>query len=264
MQGRIAKAVFSSSQQDHLSFAFEDYLRTNLRFGAHSPPQHERAGAIVCKHWLRGLCKKGDHCEFLHEYNLKRMPECWFFNKHGYCSNGEECLYLHIDPDARVGVPSADKSTCGKRCVNSGWQVFVRRVWNARMPTPNTSSLHSHPYEDKNENLYERKRQLRSLRRNPGIGTSLMLLATSAMRRAIMQITARKDAETTKQMQGYLLGSSARREVPLALAQGLQRLSWSQTLRKRGNKGTELVNSYISLRCSMATNMAFAHASSCL
>ena len=57
---------------------------------------------LVCKHWLRGLCKKGDHCEFLHEYNLRKMPECNFFSRNGYCSNGDECLYLHIDPKSRL------------------------------------------------------------------------------------------------------------------------------------------------------------------
>lgn len=34
---------------------------------------------IVCKHWLRGLCKKGDQCEFLHEYDMTKMPECYFY-----------------------------------------------------------------------------------------------------------------------------------------------------------------------------------------
>lgn len=57
--------------------------------------------AIVCKHWLRGLCKKGESCEFLHEYNLKKMPECWFFSNYGECSN-PECMYLHIDPESKV------------------------------------------------------------------------------------------------------------------------------------------------------------------
>ncbi|KAK1347639.1 YTH1-like cleavage and polyadenylation specificity factor [Hamiltosporidium tvaerminnensis] len=56
--------------------------------------------AVVCKHWLRGLCKKGIQCEFLHEYNLKKMPECWFFSKYGECSN-PECTFLHIDPNSR-------------------------------------------------------------------------------------------------------------------------------------------------------------------
>ncbi|CAH7686152.1 hypothetical protein PPACK8108_LOCUS20766 [Phakopsora pachyrhizi] len=56
----------------------------------------------VCKHWLRGLCKKGSGCEFLHEYNLRTMPECWFFGKYGFCSNGDECMYLHVDERMRV------------------------------------------------------------------------------------------------------------------------------------------------------------------
>ncbi|MBW0494400.1 hypothetical protein O181_034115 [Austropuccinia psidii MF-1] len=56
----------------------------------------------VCKHWLRGLCKKGASCEFLHEYNLRTMPECWFFGKYGFCSNGDECMYLHVDERMRV------------------------------------------------------------------------------------------------------------------------------------------------------------------
>jgi len=38
---------------------------------------------VVCKHWLRGLCKKGDDCEFLSEYDLSKMPECYFFSKFG-------------------------------------------------------------------------------------------------------------------------------------------------------------------------------------
>ncbi len=36
---------------------------------------------IVCKHWLRGLCKKGDQCEFLHEYDMSKMPECYFYSR---------------------------------------------------------------------------------------------------------------------------------------------------------------------------------------
>src|SRR5690349_18672367 len=59
-------------------------------------------GSLVCKHWLRGLCKKGETCEFLHEYNLRKMPECNFFVRNGYCSNGDECLYLHIDPQSKL------------------------------------------------------------------------------------------------------------------------------------------------------------------
>jgi cleavage and polyadenylation specificity factor subunit 4 len=67
--------------------------------------------AKVCKHWLRGLCKKGDACEFLHEYNLRRMPECWWFAKYGYCASGEECLYIH--PKERKGeCPDYKRGFC--------------------------------------------------------------------------------------------------------------------------------------------------------
>jgi cleavage and polyadenylation specificity factor subunit 4 len=26
-----------------------------------------KRGTVVCRHWLRGLCMKGDNCEFLHQ-----------------------------------------------------------------------------------------------------------------------------------------------------------------------------------------------------
>ncbi len=71
------------------------------------PPQssasHNRDGQkrTVCKHWLRGLCKKGDGCDYLHEYDMRTMPECRFYATFGYCdaaAGGErECLYLHRD-----------------------------------------------------------------------------------------------------------------------------------------------------------------------
>ncbi|KAH8128000.1 hypothetical protein FP744_10001070 [Trichoderma asperellum] len=77
--------------------------------------QHPSGGlnSLVCKHWLRGLCKKGEQCEFLHEYNLRKMPECNFFMRNGYCSNGEECLYLHVDPLSKLPpCPHYDMGFC--------------------------------------------------------------------------------------------------------------------------------------------------------
>ncbi|CRK43646.1 hypothetical protein BN1723_005753 [Verticillium longisporum] len=93
-------------------------------------PAHTHAGrgpSLVCKHWLRGLCKKGAHCEFLHEYNLRKMPECNFFTRNGYCSNGEECLYLHIDPQSKLPpCPHYDMGFCplGPACAKK----HVRRA----------------------------------------------------------------------------------------------------------------------------------------
>jgi hypothetical protein len=70
------------------------YLQGHCPLGPACPDKHTTANSnsnfnnLVCKHWLRGLCKKGESCEFLHEYNLRKMPECNFFVRNGYCSNG--------------------------------------------------------------------------------------------------------------------------------------------------------------------------------
>ncbi|KAL0580369.1 RNA-binding component of cleavage and polyadenylation factor [Marasmius crinis-equi] len=88
------------------------------------PRERERL-ATVCKHWLRGLCKKGDACEFLHEYNLRRMPECWWFAKYGYCSAGDECLYAH-PKERKIECPDYNRGFCklGPTCPRK----HVRRV----------------------------------------------------------------------------------------------------------------------------------------
>lgn len=52
--------------------------------GFNCPYRHIKGErVIVCKHWLRQLCNKGDECEFLHEYDMGRMPVCYFFQKFG-------------------------------------------------------------------------------------------------------------------------------------------------------------------------------------
>ena len=37
--------------------------------------------SVLLQHWLRGLCKKGDQCEFLHEFDMSKMPECYFYSR---------------------------------------------------------------------------------------------------------------------------------------------------------------------------------------
>ncbi|KPI45259.1 mRNA 3'-end-processing protein YTH1 [Cyphellophora attinorum] len=73
----------------------------------------------VCKHWLKGLCKKGDACDYLHEYNLRKMSECQFWNVHGYCQNGDECLYVHVKEGSKLPMcEDYNKGFCaaGPRC----------------------------------------------------------------------------------------------------------------------------------------------------
>jgi cleavage and polyadenylation specificity factor subunit 4 len=73
----------------------------------------------VCKHWLKALCMKGDNCDYLHEYNLRKMSECQFYNQNGYCQNGDECLYLHVKEESRLPLcEDYNKAFCekGPRC----------------------------------------------------------------------------------------------------------------------------------------------------
>ncbi len=59
------------------------------------------------------FARKATPCEFLHEYNLRKMPECNLFVRNGYCSNGDECLYLHIDPQSKLPpCPHYDRGFC--------------------------------------------------------------------------------------------------------------------------------------------------------
>ncbi|XP_011912496.1 PREDICTED: cleavage and polyadenylation specificity factor subunit 4 isoform X3 [Cercocebus atys] len=60
----------------------EFFLKAACGKGGMCPFRHiSGEKTVVCKHWLRGLCKKGDQCEFLHEYDMTKMPECYFYSK---------------------------------------------------------------------------------------------------------------------------------------------------------------------------------------
>ncbi|CAJ0915695.1 17543_t:CDS:2 [Entrophospora sp. SA101] len=117
------KTLFFSDKKD-FKFDFEDFVKNELGVGVQKPfPQREicqdyvrgvcHRGTscryehiikkfIVCKHWLRGLCMKGDEqCEYLHEYKLSRMPKCIYFNLFGVCQNAN-CIYSHIEKDHEI------------------------------------------------------------------------------------------------------------------------------------------------------------------
>ncbi|KAI9907925.1 hypothetical protein PsorP6_003241 [Peronosclerospora sorghi] len=88
-------------------------------FGHQTVKKDFKRGTVVCRHWLRALCMKGDNCEFLHQYDMSKMPECRWgmecqvpecpfrhvpdeervecaFYKQGFCSHGSSCRYRHI------------------------------------------------------------------------------------------------------------------------------------------------------------------------
>ncbi|XP_017667302.1 PREDICTED: putative cleavage and polyadenylation specificity factor subunit 4-like protein [Lepidothrix coronata] len=87
--------------------------------GVQGPSRHGgRAKTAVCRHWLRGLCKRGDGCDFLHEHDATGMPECYFYSKFGECSN-KDCPFLHVDATpSTMGCPWYDRGFCrhGPRC----------------------------------------------------------------------------------------------------------------------------------------------------
>lgn len=60
--------------------------------------------SVVCKYWFWGRCKQGDGCEGLHRYDLARMPECQFWQKHQKCErlDNEHEVILHISLFATV------------------------------------------------------------------------------------------------------------------------------------------------------------------
>ncbi|XP_072531017.1 cleavage and polyadenylation specificity factor subunit 4 [Salminus brasiliensis] len=91
----------------------EFFMRAACLKGGMCPFRHiSGEKTVVCKHWLRGLCKKGDQCEFLHEYDMTKMPECYFYSKFGECSN-KECPFLHIDPESKIkDCPWYDRGFC--------------------------------------------------------------------------------------------------------------------------------------------------------
>ncbi|KAJ7969088.1 30-kDa cleavage and polyadenylation specificity factor 30 [Quillaja saponaria] len=54
----------------------------------------------VCRHWIRGNCKKGDDCRFLHQYVKDRFPVCKYFKLYGKCSE-QDCLFKHTNEDIK-------------------------------------------------------------------------------------------------------------------------------------------------------------------
>ena len=95
------------------------HLKGRCDRGVSCPYRHIKGDrTVVCKHWLRGLCKKGDMCEFLHEYDMSKMPECYFYSKYNSCTN-KECPFLHIDPESKIkDCPWYDRGFCrhGPNC----------------------------------------------------------------------------------------------------------------------------------------------------
>ncbi|GBE59014.1 zinc finger (CCCH type) motif-containing protein [Babesia ovata] len=65
--------------------------------------------SVVCRHWLKGMCMKGEFCDFLHQLVYSRMPPCRLFEKNGFCIDNQRgnCIFQHIVEQPDSG-PSQD------------------------------------------------------------------------------------------------------------------------------------------------------------
>ena len=112
-------------------FATGEEAEPVLTSAKHDP----RLRTVVCRHWLRDLCMKGSACEFLHMYDLSKMPlcrhgerckvhdcpfrhiseanrlECVFYSQ-GFCIHGPFCRYKHVRRE-RVDLPEVADFTLG-------------------------------------------------------------------------------------------------------------------------------------------------------
>ena len=79
---------------------------------------NSRRHKVVCKYWLKDLCKRGDDCDFLHKLDHSRMPECHMFVTMGECNN-KDCILQHISPEQKTtDCPWYARGFCkhGPRC----------------------------------------------------------------------------------------------------------------------------------------------------
>mmetsp|Transcript_11520 Transcript_11520/g.19257 ORF Transcript_11520/g.19257 Transcript_11520/m.19257 type:complete len:187 (-) Transcript_11520:49-609(-) len=100
----------------------------------------------------RGLCKKGDSCEFLHEYDLQRMPECQFMKTHGECLN-PDCTWRHIIPEDKSFAKACiwyERGFCrhGPKCRHKHVKKEVCVNWLAGFCPVGPSCDKGHPVPD--------------------------------------------------------------------------------------------------------------------
>ena len=49
---------------------------------------------------VKGLCMKGDLCNYMHQMDPDRMPECEAFNATGRCYD-PDCMFRHVEQQDR-------------------------------------------------------------------------------------------------------------------------------------------------------------------
>lgn len=83
---------------------------------------------IVCRHWLKHECQRGDACTYLHEMDFSRMPECDL----GANCNRPGCIFKHPPKMHDVGVGVESSCVEGVSFLQAGllslWQALQIHV----------------------------------------------------------------------------------------------------------------------------------------
>jgi len=145
----LDQVLYPTRNPPHFAFKFDDFLKREYKVGVdgeqatceadrqgHCPlgascsKKHDGGSGgggkssfnrLICKHWMRGLCKKGATCDFKHEMNLRDERECPEFARWQSCPNADDCLYLHVDPMHRRPLcPAFARGFCplGPHCAD--------------------------------------------------------------------------------------------------------------------------------------------------
>ncbi|KAF1332730.1 Cleavage and polyadenylation specificity factor cpsf30-like, partial [Globisporangium splendens] len=131
---------FEALLPDDANDAADDDKMDGSGGGAPGGKKDFKRGTVVCRHWLRALCMKGDNCEFLHQLAREECPEtadfslqskvadeenvkrrkaqpvnefykiaiCKHWEKQGSCPFGDECHFAHGEKELRP-FPKGEK-----------------------------------------------------------------------------------------------------------------------------------------------------------
>ena len=69
---------------------------------------------LVCVHWIKQRCTRGETCDYLHSYDADKLPICRYFTQNGSCHKEPECVYRH--PKATDAVTAVGGNKKAERC----------------------------------------------------------------------------------------------------------------------------------------------------
>jgi hypothetical protein len=88
------------------------HVARQIKAGVASPPRKGGQEVAVCRFFLQGRCRHGDHCRFGHPYErsggaahpISGPPACTFFAK-GTCREGDKCRFAHYPAPCASDLP---------------------------------------------------------------------------------------------------------------------------------------------------------------